>query len=198
MKWWKKLCARPPPQPPPVPLKRGPRKGKGEEETKSTTITDTNIWFGLEHLCSTGITHDGDGGIPLFSATTRGGTDLQNDAYGQVWPRLLDKENQRQGYGVSIRTVVYPTILHYLKAKFTMAQYPLSTVWTLIYRVNQIKNLIDQLTDHPLVLHGHCVEVRFIGGNLTINEMEPMLTSCFTGLNTYMYIFMHYVHNYEH
>ena len=72
MKWWKKLCARPPPQPPPVPLKRGPRKGKGEEETKSTTITDTNIWFGLEHLCSTGITHDGDGGIPLFYATTRG------------------------------------------------------------------------------------------------------------------------------
>ena len=53
-----------------------------------------------------------------------------------------------------------------------MAQYPLSTVWTLIYRVNQIKNLIDQLTDHPLVLHDHCVEVQFIGGNLTINKME--------------------------
>ena len=95
----KKLCARPPPQPPLVPLKRGRGKRRPCPQPSLTPTSDSD-----SNISAAQVSHMMVMGAFLSSMPQLGGTDLQNDAYGQVWPRLLDKENQRQGYGVSIRT----------------------------------------------------------------------------------------------
>ena len=74
----------------------------------------------------------------------------------------------------SIRTLVYPTIVHYLKASFSMAQHPPNTLRTLSYRATRIKQLIDNFNVNATVNQGHCVEVQFIGGQHSIGQMAQV------------------------
>ena len=83
----------------------------------------------------------------------------------------LTKRVRDRGLSASIRTLVYPTIVHYLKASFGMAQYPPNTLCTLAYHVTCIKKLIDNFDISASVNQGHRVEVQFLGGQHSIRQM---------------------------
>ena len=83
----------------------------------------------------------------------------------------LTKRVRDRGLSASIRTLVYPTIVHYLKASFGMAQYPPNTLCTLAYHATCIKKLIDNFDISASVNQGHRVEVQFLGGQHSIRQM---------------------------
>ena len=83
----------------------------------------------------------------------------------------LTKRVRNRGLSASIRTLVYPTIVHYLKASFGMAPNPPNTLRTLSYRATRVKQLIDNFDVNATVNQGHRVEVQFLGGQHSIGRM---------------------------
>ena len=83
----------------------------------------------------------------------------------------LTKRVRDRGLSASIRTLVYPTIVHYLKASFGMAPNPPNTLRTLSYRATRVKQLIDNFDVDTTVNQGHRVEVQFLGGQHSIGQM---------------------------
>ena len=76
-----------------------------------------------------------------------------------------------RGLGASVKIVVYPTILHYLKAVCSIDRYSPNTVHKLLYRARCIKGFIDTFDVHATVNQGHRVEAQVHGGQLSITEM---------------------------
>ena len=80
----------------------------------------------------------------------------------------LTRSVREMGLEASVRTMVYPTILHYLKAVFGMAAYPPNTLCKLSHQASCIKGFTNSFDVHATVNQGHQVEVQFLGGQLSI------------------------------
>ena len=88
-----------------------------------------------------------------------------------VGHRSLTRSVREMGLEASVRTMVYPTILYYLKAVFGMAAYPPNTLCKLSHQASCIKGFTNSFDVHATVNQGHQVEVQFLGGQLSIKEM---------------------------
>ena len=126
------------------------------------------------------------GAFPSFTLRL-GGTGLLDDMvrFGHC---SLTRRSRNRGSGASIKTVVYLTVVHFLKSQFSMAQSPLAQYITCLPS--------EQHSDS----HRQACQSSFgpigpscrTGGNLTIKKMEhctgqehcsTMLSPCFTGLS---------------